>query len=366
MRVLMVHDEPIDSGYGAESYLRRLVGGLTAAGDDVEVVAGEVHHTGLRRFRDLWDPAARDLIEKRSREFRPDVIHFHNILRELSPSVLDAVPNVPAVMTVHDFRLLGAHEHGRFTARGRVERLVARQIRRLARRRLGATIGVSDRVSDGLRNAGFPSVSTVRVPVPVPALPPQSVTQCRDVAVVARLTRDKGADLAIDAFAAATAGHPDGRRILIAGDGPERHRLESRCGSMLTDGRLEFLGRLDEPQVSSLLGRVRAVIVASQSRHRPEGSSLSLAEAAMHGRPVVASNDPAVAEVAADLGNALVAGGWDAAGFGHELSRLLDDDDLAAELGERGRVNAQRLHSVEAVTEATRVVYREAIDGAAR
>jgi glycosyltransferase involved in cell wall biosynthesis len=192
------------------------------------------------------------------------------------------------------------------------------------------------------------------------------VTYCRDVAVVARLTRDKGVDLAIRAFNDATDENPDGRRILIAGDGPERHRLESRFGPMVTRGRLEFLGRLDEPEVSSLLGRVRAVIVASLPRHRPEGSSLALAEAAIHGRPVVASDDPAVAEVATDLGNALMVRGWDIDGFTHELSRLLDDDDLAAELGARGEANARRLHSVEAVTAATRAVYRQAIDGVTR
>ena len=60
MRVLMVHDEPIDGGYGAEAYVRRLVGGLRAAGDEVEVVAGERPPSPARaRLLDLWDPAAR-------------------------------------------------------------------------------------------------------------------------------------------------------------------------------------------------------------------------------------------------------------------------------------------------------------------
>jgi glycosyltransferase involved in cell wall biosynthesis len=366
MRVLLVHDEALDGGYGAESYVRRLLGGLRAAGDEVEVLAGEVRHTGVGRLRDGWDPAARDLVDRCAERFRPEVIHFHNIARELSPSVLDAAPRIPAVMTVHDFRLLGAHEHGRFTARGRVERLVARQIRRRAIRRLRATIGVSDRLSERLRSAGFPAVSTVRVPVVAPASSPQPVGDCRDVAVVARLTRDKGADVAIEAFAAATAGRPAGRRILVAGDGPERRRLETRHASLVASGRLAFLGRLDESQVSSLLGQVRAVVVASLPSQRPEGSSLTLAEAAMHGRPAVASADPAVADVARDLGCALISTGWGAGDFSDGLARLLDDAGLASELGERGRSNVRRLHSVEAVTTATRAVYHAAVGGGGR
>jgi glycosyltransferase involved in cell wall biosynthesis len=366
MRVLMVHDEPIDSGYGAESYVRRLVNGLRATGDDVEVVAGEVRHTGARRVRDLWDPAARDLIEQRVTTFAADVIHFHNIARELSPSVLAAGREVPAVMTVHDFRLLGAHEHRRFTARGAAERLAAGRVRRRAISRLGATIGVSDRVSDRLRAADFPTVSTVRVPAEAPSTPPRPVVTCRDVAVIARLTRDKGVDVAIGAFAAATDHRPNGRRMLVAGDGPERRRLETRFADLVASGRLEFLGRLDDHEISSLLARVRAVIVASQPHHRPEGSSLALAEAAMYGRPAVTSNDPAVVEIAGELGGALAAAGWDVEDFAEPLSRLLEDDELAAELGQRAQSNARRLHSVEAVTEATHAVYHAAISGVPR
>jgi glycosyltransferase involved in cell wall biosynthesis len=186
---------------------------------------------------------------------------------------------------------------------------------------------------------------------------PQPVAECRDVAVVARLAPDKGVGIAVEAFDAATQGRPAGRRLLIAGDGSERPRLEARYSGPRLRERVEFLGRLDEAAVSTLLGKVRVVVVASQPRHRPEGSSLATAEAAMHGRAVIASSDPAVREVAEELGVALVVPGWEVDGFAADLARLLDDDDLTAELGERGRANAARLHSIEAVVAATREVY---------
>jgi len=362
MRVLMVHDESIEGGYGAESYLRRLAGGLRAVGDEVEVVAGEVRHSGAGRLLDVWDPMARRLVIQRSQRFSPDIVHHHNIARELSASVLTATPGVPAVMTVHDLRLFGAHEHTALTPRGAGELVTTGLVRRTALRRLTATIGVSDRVCDQLRQHGFPRVSGVPVPVGAPVHPPTPVADCHDVAVIARLSPDKGVDLAIDAFAAASSGREC--RLLIAGDGPSRRSLEQRAAPL--GDRVSFLGRLDEAGVSDLLGTVRVVVVASQPSRRPEGSSLAMAEAAAHGRPVVATDDPAVNEIAAALGGAVVVPAASTDALGRAIERLLDDSDLATELGERGRGNVERLQSIAAVTAATRVVYREAIAAGTR
>jgi glycosyltransferase involved in cell wall biosynthesis len=364
MRVLIVHDESIDGGYGAESYVRRLVAGLRLVGDEVEVVAGEVRHDGVNRLFDLWDPGARRLVQERSQRFSPDVVHHHNISRELSASVLTAAPAVPNVMTVHDLRLLGAREHAALTPRGLSERITTQTVRRTAKRRLTATMGVSDRVSSELQRHGFPSVRTVRVPVAAPVKPPRAVASCRDVAILARLAPDKGVDVAIDAFRAASYGSDRDCRLFIAGDGPSRAALQRRAAGL--GARVNFLGRLAEHDVSSLLGRVRVVMVASQPTRRPEGSSLAMVEAAAHGRPVVATDDPAVREVAAELGGALVVPALGVDELGDALGRLLADDDLATGIGERGRVNAVRLHSIAAVADATRAVYREAIAAGAR
>jgi glycosyltransferase involved in cell wall biosynthesis len=354
MRVLIVHDEPIDGGYGAEAYVRRLVNGLLSAGDDVEVVAGELKHVGAGRLHDIWDPAARRLVREHCQRFSPDVVHFHNVARELSASVLGAAVGVPSVMTAHDFRWLGGYEHGALTPRGAVERVTARLIRRTAMRRMTAMIGVSGRVSDALRAAGFAHVTTIPVPVFAPASPPLPVADCRDVAVIARLAPDKGVDVAIEAFKVADV---PGSRLLIAGDGPMRRTLE-RAAAPLGD-RVSFLGRLDEVGVSDLLGRVRAVVVASQPSVRPEGSSMALVEAANHGRPVIATDDPAVVEVAEAISGVVTVKAADAGSLGAELRTVLLYDDFATDLGKRGLSNAQRWHSLPVVVKATRAVYRQ-------
>ncbi|HVT21869.1 MAG TPA: glycosyltransferase family 4 protein [Mycobacteriales bacterium] len=362
MKVLIVHDEPVGEGYGAEAYVRRLVEGLRAAGDTVEVMAGERRHRGFGKVFDLADPVARRMLADRAKQFAPDVVHHHNIARELSASVLGATPGVPLVMTLHDRRLFGAREHPLGSPRRLVEATGAARVLRAARRRLTATIGVSDAVSDLARAAGLPSVSTVPVPAadPVGVLVPAA--QCHDVVVVARLAADKGVDVVIDAFAA-VAAQTGTCRLLIAGDGPQRAALERRARPL--GSRVAFLGWLDELELSPVLGRSRLVVVASVPGRRPEGSSLAAVEAAAHGRAVIGCDDAAVAEVVRGLGAGPVVAAGDATALSRELHRLLTDDAAVASYAAAAVAGAAR-HSIPAVAGATSAVYGAAVEAGAR
>ncbi|MEK8106126.1 glycosyltransferase [Micromonospora sp. M12] len=57
--------------------------------------------------RMLWSPASRRGLARVIDEFRPDVLHLHNIYHQLSPSVLAAArtAGVPCVLTLHDYKL---------------------------------------------------------------------------------------------------------------------------------------------------------------------------------------------------------------------------------------------------------------------
>jgi glycosyltransferase involved in cell wall biosynthesis len=358
LRVLIVHDEPVERGYGAEAYVRRLVDGLRAAGDTVDLMVGERVHHGAAKLFDVWDPVARRMLADRAQQFRPDVVHHHNVVRELSASVLGATPGVPAVLTLHDRRLFGAREHRVGSPRRAAEAAGAAAVLRAARRRVSATIAVSDAVSALARDAGLPNVTTV----PVPAAEPEGVLvpaeQCRDVVVAARLAADKGIDVVIDAFATIADGVGDSR-LVIAGDGPQRDALQRRARPL--GSKVDFLGWRDELELSGLLGRSRVVVVASMPGRRPEGSSLAAVEAAAHGRAVIGCDDPAVAEVVAGLGAGPVVPAGDVAALAAQLRRLLTDDAAVAGYAASAAEGSAR-YSVAAVTDATRAVYRTALD----
>ncbi|MCW2776689.1 MAG: hypothetical protein JWN17_414, partial [Frankiales bacterium] len=110
------------------------------AGDLPTLLAGEVVHTGVGRLLDLWDPTARRLLRDRTARERPDVVHLHNVVRELSPSVLGATGGVPVVLTVHDLRVLGGGEHHLPDPRAVADRLVLAPLTRLLVRRHVAAV----------------------------------------------------------------------------------------------------------------------------------------------------------------------------------------------------------------------------------
>ncbi|MHB1710622.1 MAG: glycosyltransferase family 4 protein [Acidimicrobiales bacterium] len=359
-----MNDRALDYQGGAEVYLSRLVASQRAAGHHAAVFAGEIVKRGPRRLLDLWDPAARRGLMRRIEKERPDVVHLHNVVRELSPSVFGASHPVPVVSTVHDLRSFGVPEHHFPDPRAVVDRSVLGPMaRHLLRRRGVALIAVSESVAEKVRSYGFREVVVVPVPVMPPMLPTERPESCCDVVFCGRLSVDKGAAVLLDAFAAVVDRHREAR-LVIVGEGPERKELEAKCSRLEAHGgirdRVVFTGWLDQEGVSAALGRARVVVVPSLPALRREGSSLTTAEAARHGRPVVTSDDPAVAEIARAVGGEVLRAG-DVAALAESLDRWLSDPRAAADAGRRAQLAAVREYGADSVQVQIDGVYRRVI-----
>jgi glycosyltransferase involved in cell wall biosynthesis len=162
--------------------------------------------------------------------------------------------------------------------------------------------------------------------------------------VVARLSPEKGVDVAIDACR--MAGMP----LVVAGDGPERATLAERAG----EGAVRFVGHVDDRELAEL--RAGAAIALAPSRSA-ETFGLAAAEAMVAGLPVLASRVGALPELVDE--RSLVPAG-DARALAHEIPRLAGD--RAA--GERGRSRARALCAPEVVAGALARVYDgEGADG---
>jgi glycosyltransferase involved in cell wall biosynthesis len=170
-----------------------------------------------------------------------------------------------------------------------------------------------------------------------------------------RLVEQKGLDTLLRAYAAACP-ELGGRRLVLAGDGPERERLEGLADSLGLDGNVSFLGSVGRERVAELLSG--ADLFAFPSRY--EAFGVALLEAMAAGVPVVAAHAGGIPEFAVDGENALLVPPDDEPALARALTRLAQDDELARRLVAGGRAQAER-HSWDAVATRYEEVYRRVL-----
>lgn len=100
-----------------------------------------------------------------------------------------------------------------------------------------------------------------------------------------RLRRYKSVDTVLEAAARWRAEVP-GARLIIAGDGPERQRLEAKSNALGLGDSVQFLGFVDPQEKVRLMQRAHLVVQTSMK----EGWGMTVIEANACGTAVVASD----------------------------------------------------------------------------
>jgi glycosyltransferase involved in cell wall biosynthesis len=259
--------------------------------------------------RMLYSTSAKRGMDAVLADFRPDVVHMHNIYHQLSPSVLRPVARrrIPAVMTLHDYKLacptyqfldhgnlcqacLGGHFQHAILRRCKdgslgssavmAGELFVHTITR-AYSPVRAFICPSRFLEGRMRAAGvFPErmhhiphfIETTDIPVKTaPGI---------GILAAGRLSPEKGVDVAIRAV-----GEIEGAILDIAGTGPEEARLR-RLADSVAPGRVRFHGLVDKAEVQRLMLAASVVVVPSRWY---ENQPMVVLEALARGAPVVGS-----------------------------------------------------------------------------
>jgi glycosyltransferase involved in cell wall biosynthesis len=194
-----------------------------------------------------------------------------------------------------------------------------------AARRVTHYVAISGLTRDRIRECYGREASVVHPPVEVDRFQPGSPEDF--FLVVGELVAHKRTELALEAARRA------GVRITVAGDGPERRRLEGAYG-----GEARFLGRVDDHQLAQLYPRARAVVVPNV-----EEFGIVAVEAQAAGRPVVAANAGGARETVIDGETGVLFSPENVAALA-EAMRYTDFDRF---LPERVRTHARRFSPLE-------------------
>lgn len=141
------------------------------------------------------------------------------------------------------------------------------------------------------------------------------------VLAVARLNRAdlyKGIEVAIAAMPRVVSRCPQAR-LLIAGDGDDRARLEKMAEELNVSGCVDFLGEVSGARLRDLYQRAAVFVMPSQK----EGFGIVFLEAMHHGVPVVAARAGATEEVVLDGVTGILVPPNDPVALGSAVSGLL-------------------------------------------
>ena len=129
--------------------------------------------------------------------------------------------------------------------------------------------------------------------------------------------------------------------LLVVGTGPLEGNLREFAGQMGIAKRTYFLGF--RPDVPAILAASRILVLPS----RWEGMPNVVLEAMATGLPVVASDVEGVRELLGEAAGPQLVRQGDSADLAAKVIRLLQDRDLATELGQANRLRAEQAFSVE-------------------
>lgn len=367
MKILMVHCHyrlagGEDAVFAAERAL------LESRGHQVTVYETTNEVQGLRRLAlaaaAFWNPAAARDVRALIRERQIELVHVHNTLLRLSPSVLWAAraQGVPVVQTLHNFRLFCPN--GVLLREGRVCEDCPRQSLRCAvkhrcyRGSLAQTLVCAGSIALHRMLGTYRDVTLLALtefdrekllafnerhrvfdperlyvrgnPVTVEDPGPQTVEN--QILFAGRLEELKGLRTVIEAWRLLGDAAP---RLVVAGDGP----LLDWARANATD-RVVFAGRLSRADLHREMARSRAVAAASLCY---ESFALVPAEAHVLGVPVLASAIGNVGASVTDGVDGLLFPPGDAAGLADAVRRLDTVEFDRAAIRER----AKKQHGTE-------------------
>ena len=327
MRIAVCRPQVPFARGGAEIFTDRLVDELRARGHDADLVSVPFKwYPGTRVLTQAFLWRMLDLEEA-------DGQRIDLVVATKFPSYVVRHPE-KRVWLVHHFRQayeLDGTELGQF-GDSLDDRAIRRKVQALDR----VALGEASRLFAISQNVANRVEASTGLTAEVLPHPPQALEyRCENygdfVLSVNRLDRAKRIDLLIEAAAS------DGSlEIVIAGDGPDRERLERLARERGLNGRARFTGRIGESELADLYARCLAVYYAPVD----EDYGMVPLEAFLSEKPVLTTTDAGgPLEVVSDGSTGLVVTP-DVAEIARALGWLREHRDEAATYGRAGKAIA--------------------------
>lgn len=324
---------------GVERHVSVLAGEQARCGIGVTVVGGDDVQMRMNLPAEVTTiplPGKVDLLPAlRSVAADAQIVHAHMTAAEMAALWSTALRRVPVVTTRH-FSSPRARRAGL-------------PVRNLIGSRMRLQIAVSKYVADGIDGPSEIVYSGV---------PDQGYRGAelrgRSILMAQRLEREKETETGIRAFVESGLGQ-QGWRLLIAGLGSERERLERLVRGLRSEHVIEFMGF--RPDVASLMRESSIFFAPAPS----EPFGLSVVEAMASGTPVVAARGGGHLESVGRATDQTLFTPGDVAAAAAVVRRLAERPSLRDDVGSASRTVQQELFTPQRQEEETRRLYEQVL-----
>ena len=312
-----------------------------------------------------------------------DLWQIHNVLPGLSPSVYQTAFDlkVPVVHYLHNYRMgctngfflnhgqpcercLGGNFWPAFqTACWQNSHLISGLMGLILRR--VRSIGTFHKVSAWISISDFQKKKHVEMGIPADRIhnihhffessaPPPPTPASGDTLFLGRLSREKGVDLLLRAWAKVRNAN---RRLVIAGTGPEESSLKNLAYD-LNLANVVFTGFLNAEQQASFWSNSSALVVPSIW---DEPFGMVVLEAWAKERPIVAYAKGALPELIRHGVNGLLAEPFSIDDLAKNIQELIDKPDLGPCLGRAGNQHLKKEFNRELWLSRIETVYQKVV-----
>jgi glycosyltransferase involved in cell wall biosynthesis len=331
--------------------------------------------------RILYSREARDKIERLVADTRPDLVHIHGFIHEMSTSILPPLKKagLPVIQTLHDYKIVCPNttfvSHDRVCEECRGHRYMSivrnrckrgstmasflagaemyfHEWFRLYEPNIDLFISPSEFLARKVTEHGIRTpIVTIPNFINPDAFRPHYAPD-HYFLFVGRLVRVKG----IMTLLQAMRRLPDAD-LRIAGTG----ELEEEARAFVAEHGLSnvtFLGHLGTEALAAAMQRAAFTVVPSEWY---ENYSMTVIESLASGTPVVGANIGGIPEQVKHGQTGLLFPSGDVAGLTAAIRALLDDPEAAVSMRRRAREQVERLNGPETHYEQTMAVYQRAL-----
>jgi glycosyltransferase involved in cell wall biosynthesis len=300
---------------------------LLSAGRDIEILGIHSYHNPLNIAR----------LVKWLRKKKVDIVHTHGYPAGVIGRVAAVIAGVPCIYH---------HVHSTYLELNRKHHYIEKVLSRFSRRIICCSEAVKNFVLEKENIAGD-KLSVIYNGVPnSDSITDRDIAELRNslgfpentmiVGCVASLTEHKGHRYLLEAFR-----ETENAALLIIGDGPGRKELEKLSLQLGITKRAVFTGH--KMDVSPYIRLMDIAVLPSSER---EGLGISMIEAMVFSKPVIATSVGGLTEVVEDGKTGILVEAKNSKAIASALTKLLSAPHLRRSMGVRGRKRYEKMFSL--------------------